>query len=102
MTSKFDENKRKAQAHFQLANTVVQLLSKVTANFQSPFISEELGERFANALNFCVDSLVGQKGLKLKVNNPDEYNFDPRSLLVNILSMYSNMSVEEAFLKWVV
>jgi ubiquitin conjugation factor E4 B len=23
MTSKFDENKRKAQAHFQLANTVV-------------------------------------------------------------------------------
>ena len=58
MTSKFDENKRKAQAHFQLANQVVQLLSKVTKTFQSPFVSEELGERFANAINYCLDSLA--------------------------------------------
>lgn len=36
------------------------------------------------------------------MNNPDDYNFDPRSLLVNILSMYSNMSIEDAFLRWVV
>jgi ubiquitin conjugation factor E4 B len=49
-----------------------------------------------------VDSLVGQKGLKLKVNNPDDFNFDPRSLLVNILSMYANMAVEGTFLRWVV
>jgi ubiquitin conjugation factor E4 B len=81
---------------------VVQLLAKVTASFQSPFVSEELGERFANALNFCLDSLVGQKGLKLKVNDPEAYNFDPRSLLVNILSMYANMSDEADFLRYVV
>ncbi len=81
MKAKFDENKRKAQAHFQLANTVVQLLAKVTGSFTDPFVSEELGERFANAINFCLDSLVGQKGLKLKVSDPDAYNFDPRGLL---------------------
>ena len=102
MQSKFDENKRKASAHFQLSNSVVQLMAKVTASFQAPFISEELGERFANALNFCLDSLVGQKGLKLKVNNPDEFNFDPRGLLANILSMYANMSLEEVFVRHVV
>jgi len=28
------------------------------------------------------------------VNDPDAYNFDPRTLLVNILSMYANMSTE--------
>ena len=81
---------------------MVQLLSKVTGSFQSPFVSEELGERFANALNFCLDSLVGQKGLKLKVNDPDAYNFDPRSLLINILTMFANMSGEETFLRHVV
>jgi ubiquitin conjugation factor E4 B len=46
---------------------VVLLLSRVTESVQDPFISEELGERFANAINFCLDSLVGQKGLKLKI-----------------------------------
>ena len=65
-------------------------------------MSEELGERFANALNFCIDSLVSQKGLKLKVNQPERFNFEPRTLLINILSMYANMSEEEVFLKHVV
>ncbi len=36
------------------------------------------------------------------MNDPDAYNFDPRGLLVNILSMYANMSMEETFLKHVV
>lgn len=102
MTSKFDENKRKASAHFQLSNSVIQLLSKVTSNFQEPFISEELGEGFANALNYCLDSLLSQKGLKLKVNNPEAYNFDPRMLLQHMVCMYANMSTEEVFLKHVV
>ena len=65
-------------------------------------MSEELGERFANAINFCIDSLVGQKGLKLKVNNPEAYNFEPRTLLINIMNMYANMSGDERFLKHVV
>lgn len=76
---------------------VVQLLAKVTINCQEPFISEELGERFANALNYCVDSLVGQKGLKLKVANPERFSFDPRGLLVNILNMYANMADQAVF-----
>jgi hypothetical protein len=102
MTAKFEENKRKARAHHQLSAVVVQLMQKVTSSFQQPFISEELGEPFANALNFCMDSLVSQKGLKLKVANPERFNFDARALTINILSMYANMSTEEKFLKHVV
>jgi len=37
---------------------VVKLLEKVTFNFREPFISDELGENFANAVNYCIDSLV--------------------------------------------
>ena len=53
-------------------------------------------------MNFCLDSLVGQKGLKLKVNRPKDYNFDPRGLLSNILAMYANMSNQEKFLNHIV
>lgn len=81
---------------------MVQLLAKVTKTFQSPFVSEELGERFANALNYCLDSLASQKALKLKVRNPEEYNFDPHMLLQHIVLMYANMSSEEIFLNHVV
>eukprot|EP00347_Sterkiella_histriomuscorum_P007831 403347399 len=102
MEAKYQENSRKAKAHFQLSNMVVKLLQKVTINVQEPFVSEELGERYANALNFCIDSLVSQKDLKLKVNNPDQYNFEPRALLINILMMYANMSEQESFLRHVV
>jgi ubiquitin conjugation factor E4 B len=74
----------------------------VTKSFQAPFTSEELGERFANALNYCLDSLASQKGLKLKVNNPEAYNFDPRLLLQHIVTMYANMAGEDVFLMHVV
>lgn len=49
---------RKAKPHFQLSNMVVKLLQKVTIEVRQPFVSEELGEPFANAVNFCFDSLV--------------------------------------------
>lgn len=45
---------------------------------------------------------MGQKGLKLKVRDPEAYNFDPRLLLECVLSMYANMSDEEVFLKHVI
>jgi len=102
MQAKFEENKRKAQAHFQLANMVVRLLNKVTLHHQAPFVSEELGERFAAAVNFCLDALVSQKGLKLKVDRPERFNFDPRLLLSNILAIYANMGDEEVFVRQVV
>ena len=102
MKAKFDENKRKAQAHFQLANMVVRLLNKVTLHHQAPFVSEELGERFAAAVNYCLDALVSKKGLKLKVERPERFNFDPRLLLSNILAIYANMSYEEVFIRQVV
>jgi ubiquitin conjugation factor E4 B len=81
---------------------VIRLLSRVTKNVKDPFITEELGEPFANALNFSLDSLIGKKGLKLKVNNPEAYNFEPRTLLSHIISMYANMSSEVVFKKNVI
>ena len=48
-----DENKRKAQAYFQLANMVVRLLNKVTLHHQAPFVSEEL--RSGSQLQSTID-----------------------------------------------
>jgi ubiquitin conjugation factor E4 B len=45
---------------------------------------------------------VSEKGLKLKVKDPERFFFEPRELTVNLLMMYANMSEEDEFVKNVV
>ena len=76
---------------------VIQLMSKVTQFCKDPFISLELGEKFAQALNFCLDQITTEKGLKFKIKDPERFHFEPKNLLVNIITMYSNMCKLEKF-----
>jgi len=76
---------------------VIQLMSKVTQSCKEPFVSQELGEKFAQALNFCLDQITTEKGLKFKIKDPERFHFEPKELLVNIITMYSNMSKLEKF-----
>ena len=66
-------------------------------NCKDPFVSEELGEKFAQALNFCLDQITTEKGLKFKIKEPERFHFEPKELLVNIISMYSNMCKIDKF-----
>ena len=81
---------------------VIELMSKVTSHCQEPFVSEELGEKFAIALNYCLDQLTTERGLKIKVKNPDRFFFEPKGLLINVIQMYSNMAGFEKFMKNVI
>jgi len=76
---------------------VIQLLAKVTAHCPEPFVTKELGEKFAQAINFCLDQLTTQKGLKFKIKNPERFYFEPKELLVNLVTMYANMAHLETF-----
>ena len=90
--SNYKDQKRKAKGTLQLSNMVIQLLSKVTTYCQTPFVSSELGVGFAQALNFCLERLATQRGLKFKIENPERFHFEPKGLLVNLITMYANMS----------
>ena len=83
---------RKAKGSLQLSNMVISLLARVTTHCQEPFISDELGEKFAQAVNFCLDQLTTQKGLKFKIKDPERFHFTPKELLVNLTTMYANMA----------
>ena len=53
-------------------------------------------------MNFCLDQLTTQKGLKFKIKNPERFYFEPKELLVNLITMYANMADLETFRKNVV
>ena len=76
---------------------VIQLMAKVTSNASEPFVSVEIGEKFASAINYCLDQLTTQKGLKFKIKNPERFYFEPKELLVNLITMYANMGHIQAF-----
>jgi len=60
----------------QLANQVIVLLRRMTEDVTGPFVSEELGQPFADGINFTLDSLISEKSQDIKVNNPKQYGFD--------------------------
>jgi len=49
-----------------------------------------------------VDQLSTEKGLKIKIANPERFEFDPKLLLANLINNYVNMSSEERFKEFVV
>lgn len=53
-------------------------------------------------MNFCLDKLVTQKGLKFKIKNPERFHFEPKPLLANIITMYTNMQKFDEFKQHIV
>ena len=100
--SHFVDTSRTAKSSLQLSNMVISLLARVTTNCQEPFVSEELGEKFAQAINYCLDQLTTEKGLKFKIKDPERFYFEPKELLTNLTTMYANMAHLEQFRKNVV
>lgn len=44
-----------------------------------------------------MDQLTTQKGLKFKIKNPERFYFEPKELLINLVTMYANMAHLEKF-----
>ena len=71
--SKYQEKSRNAKAMLQLSNMVIKLVAKVTKECPEPFTSEELAQKFAEAIDFSLDQLAPQKGLKVKIKDPKRF-----------------------------
>jgi ubiquitin conjugation factor E4 B len=76
---------------------VIELVARITRHCATPFTTEEMGEKFAQAVNFCLDQLTTEKGLKFKIRDPERFHFEPKELLIGIITMYANMGEMEDF-----
>lgn len=88
----------------QMANATLAFLEKITEEEKVArcFSRSPLSLRAAAAIIGFLDSLCGRKCMDLKVENMDRYSFDPRDLLVKILTVLvrmSNASEEREFVK---
>eukprot|EP00978_Attheya_sp_CCMP212_P044667 scaffold317964_cov58-Attheya_sp.AAC.1 len=58
---------------------------------------EEMCARLVNMLLHVLTKLVGAKGLELKVDNPESYNFRPREMLRDLCSIFASFASAPEF-----
>lgn len=87
----------KAKSYMQLTNETVAMLKLFTEALADSFTMPEIVQRLADMLDYNLDVMVGPKSSDLKVDNPREYNFNPKLLLADIVDVYLNLGQKEDF-----
>ena len=94
--------KGRAKSYMQLTNETVDMLKLFTGALSDAFTTPEIVQRLADMLDYNLDAMVGPKSKSLKVDNLQEYNFNPGSLLSGIIDVYLNLAAKQNFILAVV
>jgi ubiquitin conjugation factor E4 B len=94
-----DQASQTVRGSFLLANETMSLLcvlaedDAITRRLMSPELVTRLADMLVNALV----ALAGPRGVKLKVNNPGQYNFRPVEMLSVVVTTLLRLASEPAF-----
>ncbi|KAL9619118.1 MAG: hypothetical protein Q9160_006207 [Pyrenula sp. 1 TL-2023] len=88
----------KAKSYMQLANETVAMLNLFTEALATAFTMPEIVQRLADMLDYNLDAMVGPKSSNLKVENLESYNFNPKILLAEFVSVYLNLRAKPNFI----
>ena len=100
---KTDEELRTAEgqatSYMQLANETVSMMKLFTTTLSASFTMPEIVQRLAGMLDYNLDILTGPKSKTLKVENPEKYFFNPKTLLPELVDIYINLGSSQAFIE---
>ena len=88
---------RSAKSYMQLTNETVAMLKLFTDALADSFTASEIVQRLADMLDYNLDAMVGPKQRNLNVPNREEYGFNPKALLNEIVDVYLNLMGKESF-----
>ena len=87
----------RAKSYMQLTNETVAMLKLFTEALADSFTKAEIVQRLADMLDYNLEAMVGPKSRDLIVENPQEYGFQPKALLSEIVDVYLNLRHKENF-----
>jgi len=96
---RFAELEKKLKRTLRLANSSVQVLVALTGdeNIRKVFLRPEVVERVAVMLNYYLKQLVGPRCQELKLKNKEDYGWEPKNLLTDIMRAYLNLAKSDKF-----
>lgn len=89
----------KAKSYMQLTNETVAMLKLFTEALADSFTKKEVVVRLAHMLDYNLEALVGPKKSNLKVENPEEYGWNPRQMLAELTDVYLNLQDKQSFIE---
>jgi ubiquitin conjugation factor E4 B len=89
----------RAKSYMQLTNETVAMLKLFTEALGDSFTKPEIVQRLADMLDYNLEALVGPKKSNLKIENGEEYGWNPRQMLSEISDVYLNLRDKENFQK---
>lgn len=88
-----------ATSYMQLANETIAMMKLFTKALCEAFTMPEIVARLAGMLDYNLDTLVSPKSLNLKVDNPEKYHFNAKTLLPDIVEIFLNLGSAQSFVE---
>ena len=87
-----------AQSYMQLANETMAMMKLFTDALSEAFTMPEIVSRLAGMLDYNLVVLAGPRSRNLRVDNPAKYNFNPKTLLPELIDIYLNLGARPSFI----
>ncbi|KAF2864065.1 hypothetical protein K470DRAFT_254395 [Piedraia hortae CBS 480.64] len=94
-----EDQKSKAKSYMGLTRESMETLILFTETLPDAFTMPEIVQRLADMLDYNLDIMVGSRRTSLIVENPSEYNWNPKALLSDIIRVFLNLSSKERFIQ---
>jgi ubiquitin conjugation factor E4 B len=91
ITSRLEDNERDVKSSLPLCNKTLQMFGYLNTDtdIRSLFLLPELCSRLVTMLLHVLTKLVGSKGLELRVDNPEQYDFRPKEMLRDLCAIFA-------------
>mmetsp|Transcript_15642 Transcript_15642/g.35869 ORF Transcript_15642/g.35869 Transcript_15642/m.35869 type:complete len:775 (+) Transcript_15642:1-2325(+) len=99
ISGRLEENEHEVKRALPLCNKTLQMLGYLNTDedIRNLFLLQEMCPRLVNMLLHVLTKLVGSRGLELKVENPDEYNFRPKEMLRDLCAIFALFAASPEF-----
>ena len=99
ITSRHEEYEQAVKRDLPLCNSIMKMLGFLNTDkdIRDMFLLPEMCPRLANMLLHVLTKLVGSRGLDLKVDNPETYNFRPKEMLQDLCVVFSSFAAADEF-----
>jgi len=94
-----EDHKGRAKSYMGLTKESMETLILFTETLADAFTMNEIVTRLADMLDYNLDTLTGPKRNQIRVQNPQDYGFNAKHLLGDLVSVYINLSAKDNFVR---